>query len=176
ALACGALLPDRVTAVVAFSSPAPLSADDLDWFGGIAPAGEAELRAAMAGREALEAHVASAEFDPEVFTDADHAALKGPWTSLGANAVASMPAGFGGLVDDNLAIVAPWGFDPAQVGVPTLFVHGVPDRVVPSKHAEWLANRCRPHSELWLSPQEGHVSILNRAEEAFDWLVNASRG
>jgi pimeloyl-ACP methyl ester carboxylesterase len=171
ALACGALLPDRVTAVAALSSPAPLVADGLDWFANMAPAGAAELRASTAGRTALENHLASADFDPDVFTPADHAALSGTWAVLGDNAGAAMNAGLDGLVDDDLALVNPWGFDPAQITAPTLFVHGVRDRMIPSEHGEWLANRCRPRAELWLSPQDGHVSILSRAEAALGWLT-----
>ena len=174
-LACGASLPDRVIAVAALSSPAPFAAEGLDWFAGMASAGEAELRAAVAGQVVLEKHLATADFDPDVFTPADLAALAGRWATLGDNSVAAMPAGFGGLVDDDLALVAPWGFDPADIAVPTLFVHGVRDRMVPSEHGEWLANRCRPSSELWLSPEDGHVSVLDRAVEALVWLACAPR-
>ncbi|PRY40456.1 pimeloyl-ACP methyl ester carboxylesterase [Umezawaea tangerina] len=174
ALACGVLLPGRVSAVASLSGPAPVSADGLDWFAHMAPGGEAELRAAMAGRAVLEEHLASAEFDPEVFTPADFAALEGPWASLGANAEAAMEAGLGGLVDDDLALVAPWGFDPARIAVPTLLVHGVRDRMVPSEHGEWMADAVRPHGELWLSPQDGHVSVLDRVGRVFDWLVGRS--
>jgi len=45
-------------------------------------AGAAELRAAARGRAALEDHLASAEYDPELFTPADHAALAGVWSCL----------------------------------------------------------------------------------------------
>ena len=47
------------------------------------PSGAAECRAAATGRAALEAYFASAEFDPEVFTPADHAAAFGAWSWLG---------------------------------------------------------------------------------------------
>jgi hypothetical protein len=53
----------------------------------MAAAGAAELRAAARGRAALEEHLASTEFDPEQFTPADHAALTGAWSWLGAVAV-----------------------------------------------------------------------------------------
>jgi pimeloyl-ACP methyl ester carboxylesterase len=49
-------------------------AEGLDWFAGMTSSGAAEYRAAATGRAALEAYFASAEFDPEVFTPADHAA------------------------------------------------------------------------------------------------------
>ncbi len=75
----------------------------------------------------------------------------------------------GGMVDDDLAYVTPWGCDPRQVSTPVLFVHGAQDRIVPSSHATWLAQRCRT-AELWLRPDDGHVSILNSSVTALDWL------
>jgi pimeloyl-ACP methyl ester carboxylesterase len=63
ALACGALMPERVLAAVSISGLAPIDADGLDWFAGMAAAGEAELRAAARGRAALEDQLASTEWD-----------------------------------------------------------------------------------------------------------------
>ena len=79
ALACGALLPGRVLAVAEGSGLAPFGADGLDWFAGMTATGAAEIRAAAAGREALEGYLASHEFDMEQFTPADQAALLGDW-------------------------------------------------------------------------------------------------
>jgi pimeloyl-ACP methyl ester carboxylesterase len=84
----------------------------------------------------------------------------------------AVAAGPGGLIDDDLAYVAPWGFDPADVAAPTLFVHGGQDRMVPSAHSEWLARRV-PTAELRLVPGDGHVSILRFAEPALEWLAAA---
>ena len=81
ALACATALPGRVLAAVCISAPAPFGAEGLDWFAGMTPSGAAEYRAAATGRATLEAYLASAEFDPEVFTPADHAALFGAWSS-----------------------------------------------------------------------------------------------
>jgi pimeloyl-ACP methyl ester carboxylesterase len=47
--------------------------------------------------------------------------------------------------------------------------HGAQDRLVPSSHATWLAQRCRT-AELWLRPDDGHVSILSSSVMALDWL------
>ncbi len=126
----------------------------LDWFDGMYPGGVATLQAARAGREAKARHEETAEFDPEMFTPADHAALEGPWSWLGSVVGPAMAHGPGGLIDDDLAYVAPWGFDPAGITAPVLLLHGGQDRIVPSSHGEWLAAAC-PSSELWLSPDDG---------------------
>jgi hypothetical protein len=78
------------------------------------------------------------------------------------------------MVDDDLAGVAPWGFDPGQVRPPVLFLHGAQDRMVPSSHGEWLAHRT-PSAELWLRPDDGHVSVLGAAEAALGWLWERAR-
>jgi pimeloyl-ACP methyl ester carboxylesterase len=140
-----------------------------------APAGEAELRAAARGRTALEDHLASTEWDPEQFTPADHAALAGAWSWLGAIAGQALAGGTGGMVDDDLSYVAPWGCDPEQVRSPVLFLHGGQDRVAPRSHAEWLARRT-PSAELWLRPDEGHISVLGSGVAALDWLREHADG
>jgi len=73
------------------------------------------------------------EYDPE-FTPADLEALNGPWAWLPSVVGPAVATGNGGLVDDDLAYVSPWGCDPAAVHGPVLLVHGEQDRVVPSSH------------------------------------------
>ena len=171
ALACAALLPDRVVAVAALAAVAPFDADGLDWFGGMAAGSAASLRAAAEGRAAKEKYEASAEFDPDVFTAADFAALSGSQSWLNDVVGPALAAGPDGLIDDDLAYVRPWGCDPASITAPVLLVHGTDDRMIPAAHSEWLAGRC-PHAELWLSPGAGHISILDRASAALDWLAD----
>lgn len=175
ALACAALLPERVLGLVCASTLAPYGAEGLDWYAGMAPAGEAELRAAAGGRDALERRFATSDFDSETFTPADHAALAGQWSWLGGIAGAALEGGIGGMVDDDLACVAPWGCDPGQVRAPTLVLHGGADRMVPSAHGEWLARHI-PSAELWLRPGDGHVSVLSSAEAALAWLREHATG
>jgi pimeloyl-ACP methyl ester carboxylesterase len=122
ALACGALLPERVLGLVCVAALAPFHAEGLAWFAGMAVAGQA------------------------------------------------LEDGLGGMVDDDLAYVAPWGFDPGRVRAPVLLLHGGQDRVAPSSHARWLATRI-PSAELWLRPDAGHISVLDSAEAALDWLL-----
>jgi pimeloyl-ACP methyl ester carboxylesterase len=169
ALACGALLPDRVVGVVSAAGLAPFGAEGLDWFGGMIASGVASLSAAAEGRASKERHEASGvEYDPE-FTPADEAALAGEWSWFGDVVNPAVAAGRGGLIDDDLAYVAPWGFDPADVVAPVLLLHGGRDGIAPSSHSEWLARRC-PSAELRVWPDDGHISVLTHATAALEWL------
>ncbi|MFE7600934.1 alpha/beta fold hydrolase [Streptomyces sp. NPDC057494] len=170
ALACGALLSDRVLAVVAVAALAPFGAEGLDWFAGMMPSGATGLRAAAEGRAAKEAYEADAAYDPEMFTPADHAALAGEWSWFGDVVGPAVAGGPGGLIDDDLAYVAPWGCDPARVAAPVLLLHGGEDRIVPSAHGRWLAGRC-PDAELRLTPADGHISVLGGGPAALEWLA-----
>jgi pimeloyl-ACP methyl ester carboxylesterase len=174
ALACAALLADRVPAAVTISAPAPGPAAGLDFFAGMSDGGARELRAAAQGRAELEEVLAANEFDPESFTAADYAALDGSWSWFNRIVPAATVNGPDGMIEDDLGTMAPWGFDLAQITVPTLIMHGTDDRMVPSSHAEWLAAQC-PAAELRLVPGEGHVSVLNSAPEALAWIYDRAR-
>jgi pimeloyl-ACP methyl ester carboxylesterase len=169
ALACAALRPERVLGAVCVAGLAPIAAEGLDWFAGMAAAGAAQLRSAVAGRAALEDYLMSTDFDPEQFTPEDHAALAGAWSWLAGVAGKALEGGLGGMVDDELAYVATWGFDATQIGLPVLILHGGHDRVAPSSHGKWLARHI-PSAELWLRPDDGHVSVLSSGVAALDWL------
>ena len=168
ALACAALLGERVMGAVVVSGMAPFGAEGLEWFEGFGPGGAAELRAAAAGRAALEKHLAESDDDPG-FTPEDEAALAGEWSWLVDVVRPALTGGMEGFIEDDLASVDAWGFDPAEVAAPALFVHGGRDRVVPCSHGEWLARRV-PSAELWLRPGDGHISILNQGAAAMGWL------
>jgi pimeloyl-ACP methyl ester carboxylesterase len=168
ALACAAELPERVRGVVVASGLAPYGAEGLDWFAGMSD--EGPLRAALAGREAKEAYEAAAHDGVAGFIPADWAILDGAWAWFGSVVEPALASGPGPLIDDDLSYVAPWGFDVPAVKAPVLLLHGESDGVVPAAHAEWLARRLRD-GELWLRPEDGHISVLAAAPAALGWLA-----
>ncbi len=176
ALACAALLPDRVVAAVAGASLAPFDAEGLDYTEGMCASGVAALGAAAAGRPVKEAYEAAhgGDYDPE-FTPADLAVLAADWGWFGSVVAAAAPSGRAPAIDDDLAYVRPWGFDPADVRVPTLLLHGARDRIVPATHAQWLASRI-PRAELRLGARDGHLSIMRDAEDALAWVAARAAG
>ena len=166
ALACAALLPERVLGAVCLAGLAPFSG--AGWYEGMVDG--ASLRAAEGGREARERHAAVARFEPASFTAADWAALEDRWASLGADAGRAGTTWPAGLIDDDLALVAPWGFELGAIQARVLLVQGGQDRVVPPAHAD-AQLRQLPAGELWLRPRDGHVSVLDACPVALDWLL-----
>ncbi|MBO9556580.1 alpha/beta hydrolase [Cellulomonas sp.] len=167
ALACAAMLPGRVTGAVSIAGIAPY-ADAADWWGGMAAPGG--LRAAVHGRDARAQFAETDAFDPDVFVEADWAALADTWAPLGEDAQRAEQDGADGLVDDDVAYVTPWGFGLGEVMVPVLVVQGSLDRVVPPAHADRLL-RGLPLGELWVRPRDGHVAALDAVPVALDWLL-----
>ena len=145
----------------------------MDWFAGMSEATSAALHAALAGREAKERYEATAEADDPGFTEADLDALAGDWSWFLEVVRPAVANGPGPLIDDDLALVGPWGFDVTAIEVPVLLLHGGEDRMAPVAHASWLAERL-PGASLRVSPPDGHISVLRAAGPALDWL--AARG
>ena len=170
ALGCAALLPDRVGAAVVLAGLAPIDAEGLHWFAGMEADAVGVLRATIAGPTARAHH--DAMFGPSrlSLTASDAAAVAADWGWITEVVGPAIAEGHHGQVDDDLAYVAYWGFEPATIAVPTLVVQGGQDRVVPFAHGEWLAGAV-PGADLWLHDADGHVSVLDRATDALTWLV-----
>jgi pimeloyl-ACP methyl ester carboxylesterase len=175
ALACAALLPERVTAVACVATIAPFDAAGLDWFAGMSPSNAEEFEAARRGRDALESYgAAHADPDLDAFVPADLPVLAGPYQEwFVASSQGVLPSE--GYVDDGLAFVRDWGFDPASIRAPLLLVHGSDDRFVPCAHARWLARTC-PGSELRVEQGGGHLSVMASLGSVLGWLAVSGSG
>ncbi|WP_326999690.1 alpha/beta hydrolase [Dactylosporangium sp. NBC_01737] len=170
ALACAALLPDRVTAAVSVSALSPYTGENDGYFAGMADGGVASLRAAVAGRAAKERHAATRDDDVDIgFLPADWQALETDWSWFGEIVAAALASGPAPLVDDDLAFVRPWGFPLAAVTAPVLLMHGAADRMVPSVHATRLAAQL-PAATSRIVPSEGHITVMRHATDALHWL------
>jgi pimeloyl-ACP methyl ester carboxylesterase len=79
-------------------------------------------------------------------------------------------AGVDGWLDDDLAFVRDWGFDPAATGVPVLVLQGRHDLMVPFAHGGWLARHI-PAAEARLTDDDGHLTLLTKVPAVHDWLL-----
>ncbi|WP_433220656.1 alpha/beta fold hydrolase [Dactylosporangium sp. CS-047395] len=169
ALACAALLRDRVVAAVAVSGLAPFDGKP-DWFAGMADGAERSLRAAGQGRAAVERHYAEATGEEDIgFLPADWAALQSDWAWFDEVVPPALLMGPGGLIDDDLASTTPWGFDLAAISCPVLLVHGAADRMVPAAHSEWLKAHIS-RAELRIIPDAGHITAMRQGHAALEWI------
>jgi len=81
--------------------------------------------------------------------------------------------GVEGWADDDVATFhAPWGFDPADIRVPTKIWHGTDDAFVPCGQGRWLAERI-PHAEADIRAGDGHMRVMaERVGDVHRWLAD----
>ncbi|GMA88772.1 hypothetical protein GCM10025868_40220 [Angustibacter aerolatus] len=80
-----------------------------------------------------------------------------------------LATGVDGWLDDDLAFLADWGFEPPAVEVPTLVVAGGQDLMVPVSHGHWLADRLPGDADV--QDDEGHLSLLRGIDRVQGWLA-----
>jgi pimeloyl-ACP methyl ester carboxylesterase len=177
ALACGALLGDRVIRVGALVTPAPSDSPDFDFFTDLAEINVKEFGAALEGREAIEAHlqpyVDELRRDPDAviqeieteLPDRDRAILarEDVRAVLRDSFVEAVRQGSRGWADDDLAFAKPWGFEPEEVKSEVRLWQGELDVLAPRRHGEYVASRL----------SNGHFELLEGAGHFLDeeWAV-----
>jgi pimeloyl-ACP methyl ester carboxylesterase len=185
ALACGALLADRVRAVLCIAGVAPYAAEGLDFLAGMGEDNIEEFGAALKGEDALrpwldaqrpelvemtadEVAVSLGNLVPAV----DVAVLTGEFAEdLAAEFRQAVSVGVDGWLDDDLAFTRSWGFELDDIAVPTYLWQGSDDLMVPFAHGEWLAERI-PGVTAHLEQGEGHLSIgIGALDRMFDELA-----
>jgi pimeloyl-ACP methyl ester carboxylesterase len=185
ALACAALLGDRVAAAATLASIAPYDADGLDFLAGMGEDNVQELGAAVEGAEALapllEAYsVHLLDADPGELAEGLKSLLSPPDVAVVSGGLAEeliavtsegIRATRDGWLDDDLAFVKPWGFELDSISVPLQLWQGRQDLMVPLAHGEWLA-RHLPGVDVRLSDDDGHLSIEHfRIGDVHAWLL-----
>jgi len=186
ALAVAARLPDRVTRAACAVSPAPYDIPDFDWTEGMDPENVRLTEVALTGGPS---HVAELEglaegilervaADPgNLFGDdwalpeSDRAELGRPERGdvIREDVGEAFRNGVWGLVDDDLAVLSPWGFDVSEIRVPAQVVYGNSDVLVPRRHGEWLAQNV-PDAEVVVEV-DGHIGSPELLAERVRWLV-----
>jgi pimeloyl-ACP methyl ester carboxylesterase len=185
ALACAALLGDRVAAAATLASVAPYDADDLDFLAGMGEDNVEELGAAVEGAEALTPWLEAVaprllEADPDELAEGLKSLLSPPDVAvindgLAAELIAVTGEGIraarDGWLDDDLAFVKPWGFDVGSIAVPVQLWQGRQDLMVPAAHGEWLAEHV-PGADVRFSADDGHLSLEHvRIGDVHAWLL-----
>jgi pimeloyl-ACP methyl ester carboxylesterase len=173
ALACAALIPERCRAVAVLAGVAPFDAPALAWFDGMARENIAELGAAAQGEGAIrewltlnadvlrsaDAH----ELAPllgDLASEVDRAALAAGFAQTLAGAIRrALAPGFDGWIDDDLAMLKPWGFGVESIVAPVTVWQGDADLMVPDAHGRWLAGNV-PGAVLRLVAGHGHISLI----------------
>jgi pimeloyl-ACP methyl ester carboxylesterase len=184
ALACAAMLPDRVTRAAVLVSIAPQESEGLDWFAGMAESNVHEFTTAATKPESLivelaqtaakikadpMSHVAMLgselpEADRRVVADTRIRAL------LAENFAEALRHSAAGWIDDALAFCSPWGFNLSDIRVPVLLWHGEDDVFSPVAHARWMAGQI-PHAELRVRPDTAHFGALEVVPDVLSWLI-----
>jgi pimeloyl-ACP methyl ester carboxylesterase len=172
ALACAALLPDRLIGAATVGCLAPYEAKGLNWMAGMGRENVESFRAALTGDTALRTFLeraaswaANATPDQiaaslgDLVSDADRSAISGESAAWLADVFReSVRNGIWGWYDDEVAFVRPWGFHVRNINVPVAIWQGAQDRTTPFAHGEWLASHI-PGVHPHLLPNHGHLSL-----------------
>jgi pimeloyl-ACP methyl ester carboxylesterase len=187
ALACGARL-GAAAAVLVIAGVAPYGAAGLDFMAGMGEENVVEFSAALNGEDELRPllekegeqlkDVEPADIIASMETllpDVDRAVLTGEFgEDLAASFREAMRTGVEGWLEDDIAFIQPWGFDLAEISVPTMIWQGSADLMVPFAHGQWLASQI-PGVSAHLEQGEGHLSVgIGALDRMLDELVAAA--
>lgn len=184
ALACAALLPERVTAAAILGGVAPYDAEGLDYFAGTGEFNIEDTKLLQSDpvrwekknlEEIQEMTTRDGESALEEFatllSEVDRRALSEGMSDYMLTGMRDgCSNGVKGLMDDELAFIKPWGFDVSAVKVPTKIWHGKEDLFVPISHGRWIAGKIKG-CETHFFDDEGHLSLfVKKSSDIMKWL------
>lgn len=185
ALACAALLPERVTRACALVSLAPPDAEGLDWFDGMADSNVAEYKSAATDPDLLAANLIATAAQIRADPASHLTAILGPEmpeadrrvvadvglrAKLARNFAEALRDSADGWIDDALALASPWHFDVSSIAVPVLLWHGEKDVFSPVSHSRWLAEHI-PGALLTVLAGKAHFGALEVVPDVLSWLI-----
>lgn len=188
ALACAALLPDRVRACLALASIAPRSEAGPAW-NAFVPAADLPEWDALASGD-VERLIPDYEGVVAAFGRMTQRTLATIGGKPDARAVAhghqveiapllvrsmrrAVSRGYLGYLDDAFAHARDWGFRVADIRVPVVIRHGELDRLVNVRHGRWLAAAIPGARGVFL-PDAGHGSVALPWADVVADLVEAA--
>lgn len=189
ALACAALLGDRVLRCLASVSVAPYPAEGLDWFAGMTSGNVDEFSAALAGESSIRAiaereratmleRIAAGRSDilgdSYELSEVDQLQMAKYRDLLADNLTNGLAPGVDGWVDDALAFTRPWGFDVGAIRVPVYLAYGRSDTLVPAAHGDWLAEHIP--GAVAVVGDVGHLGDDASIEIEMAWLARGAQG
>jgi pimeloyl-ACP methyl ester carboxylesterase len=198
ALACAAVLGDRVERVALLVSAAPIDAAGLQWDDGLAAVNvddfadiERAIASAAAETHNLRSRAEQIKQDPESlirFLSADlHAADRrvvedrAMRNLLAETYAEAVRQGAAGWFDDAVALRSPWDFKFDSVECPVLLWHGDDDRFAPAAHTRWLAKKLRDSRQTEkqkdtvrekIESGVAHFAAFEIFTEVLDWLID----
>ncbi len=183
ALACAALLGDRVRSAAVLVGLAPSDAKDLGWYDGMARTNVREYKAVASGRaevaRSLAAQAEAVRADPESLLHTLQPNLTAPDRRVTDDAAIrrllldtyteALRDSADGWIDDVLALRHPWGFELSAITQPVLLWHGEDDAFSPVSHAYWLAERIST-SVIEVASGTSHFGAVEILPRALAWL------
>jgi pimeloyl-ACP methyl ester carboxylesterase len=185
ALACAALVPDRVSATSVFATIVPWDEHRGSLAAGVSPGYQEEIELYLAdplayrARFRIDALAAFSELSrAETWLQrwgqsagTDEAHSRDLAVRLAANVCEAARQDDEGWWEDWVAYHSPWGFEPGAVHGPLQLWHGEADPAVPVSHGRWLATQL-PHAEAQILAQDDHATIeIDHRAEALTWLT-----
>lgn len=187
ALACAARL-ERAAAALVIGGLAPRDGEGLDFMAGKGERNLKGMEAALEGPEVLRRHLEAlapllqelrvdraSSLAEQWFAAVDREVLTGELAEdLVAEFREGVRGGVEGWLDDERALVSPWGFRVGDVDRPVTLWHGTEDQNVPVAHGRWLAAHV-PGVRAHIVEGEGHVSVgVRLIEEMLEELASAA--
>lgn len=162
AVACAALLADRVAAGVAVAGVTNMAWAPA-WDGYLEEEREVMRMPDEATAQAWCVERFGADGNgfleaPFAFPEVDHPYLEDE--AFGTAVVEALRQGVGGYAQDAFVQGRPWPFDPGGIPAPFRVVHGELDTILPVAHSRHTAELI-PGARFELYPRHGHLSILD---------------
>ncbi len=187
ALACAAVMPERVSSTAVLVSLAPADAVGLDWYQGMNRQNAQEYGTADVDVQALLTKLASwaeqAQRDPRRLIGLIGSELSEPDERVVGDVVLrrllldtyaeALRQGAVGWIDDVLAFRKPWEIELSDITSRVRLWHGEDDRFSPVDHTRWLSHHItQVKVEVQIQAGIGHFGAVEVLPEILSWVAD----